>query len=65
MELSGIRPEDVGGKEGRRKGMEGDSDIYNQYKCQAGTDAFRGNLTCGLLPRDLGVGARVLVPLPE
>lgn len=50
---------------GRRKGMEGDSDIYNQYKCQAGTDAFRGNLTCGLLPRHLGVGARVLVPLPE
>lgn len=36
--------------------MEDDSDIYNQCVCQAGTDAFRGNLTCGLLPRDLGVG---------
>ena len=50
---------------GRREGMEGDSDVYNQYECQAGTESFRGNLTCGLLPRDLGVGARVLVPLPE
>lgn len=56
MELSGIRPEDVGGKEERM--------IQTLITSMSAKQALSA-LTCGLPGRGLGGGARILVPFPE
>lgn len=60
VELSRIRPEDVGGKELRMI-----QTFITRVSAKRALSAFRGNLTCGLPGRGLGEEAGILVPLPE
>lgn len=60
MELSGIRPEVVGGKEERVI-----QTFITSMSAKQALSALRGNPTCGLPGRGLGGGARILVPFPE